>query len=184
MAFGWEGVKVLLLIVDNHQLFVGEKMKWRNTMKAVLISPLTLVEYVAYVVYVSRFFPNPGEHENYRRLLIIFGVCLTHAVICLVAAIVTGFIIHKKTTVDTLEVFLNACFCAFSSLPLSLFLMLAVFVLSTTLAKWIDTPIYGIVVAIMLITAYIMGIILPSAQSIRMAKIAQNGSDEKLLQQP
>lgn len=152
-------------------------MKWRKIIMAVLTGSLMLVEYVAYFVYVSRFFSYSVGYENYRRLLIFLVVIITHAVVCLVAAIVTGFIIHKKTTVDTLEIFLCTCFCAFTSLPLSLFLMLLAGALSTIAPdKWIDTPLYGIVVAIMLIAAYIMGIILPSAQSIRMAKIAQNGS--------
>jgi putative effector of murein hydrolase len=161
---------------------VGEKMKWRKIIMAVLIGSFMLVEYGTFVVYVSRFL-SFVNYEEYRRIHIILDIFLTHAVVCLGVAIVTGFIIHKKTTVDTLEIFLCSCFCAVVSLPASLLLMFMTGALSTIAPdKWIDTPLYGVVESIMLIVAYVLGIILPSAQSIRMAKIVQNGSDKETLQ--
>lgn len=160
-------------------------MKWRKIIKALLIGPLVLTEYGAFVIYVSRSFSHRIDYDKYPNIPIILEFLIIHAVLCLVVAVATGFIIHKKTTVDTLEVFLWACFCAFCSLPFSLLLVfMAGILLMAAPNKWIDTSIYEIVVNIMLIVAYILGIILPSAHSIRMAKIAQKGSVKEPLQQP
>jgi ABC-type proline/glycine betaine transport system permease subunit len=80
---------------------VGEKMKWRKIIMAVLIGSFMLVEYGTFVVYVSRFL-SFVNYEEYRRIHIILDIFLTHAVVCVFVGIVTGFIINKKTTVDTL----------------------------------------------------------------------------------
>jgi hypothetical protein len=152
-------------------------MQYRKVLMALLIGPLMLAEYSAFVLFVTRFFPDSANDDKYRRIQLVLDILLTHAAICLAVAVVTGFIIHKKTTVDVLEIFLCCCFCAIISLPLSLlfpFIESALTIIAPE--RWMDTAVYGIVQSILLIVAYIFGMILPSILSIRMAKIAQDGS--------
>ena len=159
-------------------------MKYLKIIMAIFLGSLILVEYGASIAFVIRFFPNSVDSEKYPNIQFLCYFFLIHAVVCLVAAITTGFIIHKKTTVDILEIFNCSCFCAVISLPATLLLMFVAFTLSTTIMpdQLAETSLYEIVSNIMLIVSYILGIILSSALSIRMAIIDQNGSGKKLLQ--
>jgi hypothetical protein len=157
-------------------------MKWRKINLAVYLSSLMFLEYGVSMAYAIKPFPNSVDSEKYPNIQLLCYYFLIHAVVCLVAAIITGFIIHKKTTVDALEIFLWSCFCAVISLPATLLLMFAAFTLSTIMPNQLaETSLYEIVSNIMLIVSYILGIILSSALSIRMAMIDQNGSGKKLL---
>jgi|GEM_PF-5451242 len=152
-------------------------MQYRKIMMALLIGPLMLAEYGAYVIYVSRFFPNSTGGDKYQRIQIVLDILIAHAVVCLAVAVIIGFIIHRKTTVDVLEILLCCCFCAVISLPFSLLFPVTLFTLSIMVPeRWIGTTFYLIVQSIILIAAYIFGIILPGILSIRMAKIVQDGS--------
>ena len=158
----------------------------RKKIIGLFISLLFLVEYggAAFIAIYSWL------HINYKDIYVetnqfLIAAIFVHALVCLFIAAITGLYIHKKLGIANRKTLKYFSISALLSLPASiLFPTVSVSFLSwlsNTLFSWIR---FGWSIDVIIIFCYLLGIFLPSALSIRMAKIAQKDSHEGFLQQP
>lgn len=158
----------------------------RKKIIGLLISILFLVEYggVAFIAVYGYL------HINYKDIYVgtsqfLIAALLVDAVICLFVAAITGLYIHKKLGIINRKALIYFSISALLSLPASLLLptvllpTVSVSFLNGLSNNFFARLIFGWFFVAVIVISYLLGIVLPNAICIRMARKLQDNPEKE-----